>query len=88
MDVTPGVTKLADALPGLVQTLMQGVNTDEASALAAFQSEVTQILNVENTAVSRILAEAQAFRLELARTNDLIQAFSQAKVPEIPPRAT
>lgn len=39
-----------------------------------------------DTQLGRILGEFQAIRLELARTNDLIEAYSKISIPAIAPR--
>ena len=60
MDVTPGITALNAALPELLLKFQESAATDESAALAAFQADITRILQAETAVVSQILAGAEA----------------------------
>lgn len=75
MDVTDG---LADKLPAMISTLLKGVQDDEASAILAFQKEVTDtvtaVLQSESDDITKLdmclTAQRETLFVELGKFRD------------------
>lgn len=71
MDVTGGLT---DKLPAMIQTLLDGIKQDEATAISAFQASVQSVLQAESDDISKLdtclTAQREALFVELGKFRD------------------